>query len=121
MNHIELGRIGERLVTSYLEERDYRIAAKNFRVGKGEIDIIAVKEDTLAFVEVKTRRHGSFGRPGEAVDYYKQQHIIYAAECFLQQIGMMPETIRFDVAEVFYGDEDHVKINYIPDAFTCRR
>ncbi len=56
MRHIELGRRGESIASSYLESLDYVVVARNYRTGRGEIDIIAQKEDVLVFIEVKTRR-----------------------------------------------------------------
>lgn len=52
----EMGRRGETAVCSYLMERGYKILTRNYRIRGGEIDIIAQKEEILAFVEVKTRK-----------------------------------------------------------------
>ncbi|MBT7337622.1 YraN family protein [Candidatus Peregrinibacteria bacterium] len=57
MNHISIGRQGERLGEAYLREKNYTIYDRNIRLGRDEIDIIAYDkvQRTLVFVEVKTR------------------------------------------------------------------
>ena len=53
------GNIGEDAVCGFLVRHGYEIIKRNFTVRGGEIDIIAEKADIIAFVEVKTREHGS--------------------------------------------------------------
>ena len=52
----ELGRRGEEQAASYIEEQGYTIIGRNVRLGRYEIDIIAVEAKVLVFIEVKTRR-----------------------------------------------------------------
>ena len=112
-----LGRAGEDLAAAYLEERDYRIAARNYRVPAGEIDIVAVKGRTVIFVEVKTRRSVRCGTPAQAVGWYKQQKIIRTAYWFLQQAGISECECRFDVMEVYAGEGEAWQVRHIPGAF----
>ena len=79
---------------------------------QGEADIIAKKNETLIFIEVKTRFNDDFGRPAEAVGYSKQQKYRRIAEYFMLSENITDTAIRFDVAEVL-GKE----INYIENAF----
>jgi putative endonuclease len=51
-----LGRLGERLAAAHLQRLGFTIVARNARTRHGEIDLIAFDGQTLAFVEVKTRR-----------------------------------------------------------------
>ena len=69
------GREGERIAVDYLTEKGYRILRRNYRFGRGEIDIIAQDGTELVFVEVKTRRTSAFGEPEEAVTPKKQSQI----------------------------------------------
>lgn len=55
--HNEFGSWGEDMAVRYMQERGFEIVERNWRNGHKEIDIIAQREDTLYFVEVKTR-HG---------------------------------------------------------------
>ena len=71
MNRTETGRLGEERICAYLTERGYNIAARNFRIRGGEIDIIAENGDYIAFVEVKSRKPGSMVGGFEAVNKRK--------------------------------------------------
>ena len=51
----EIGNLGENIAAKYLESSGYHILDRNFRARQGELDIIAVDNDELVFVEVKTR------------------------------------------------------------------
>ena len=50
----EIGDIGEEYAVNYLKKHRYKILSRNYRKRFGEIDIIAEKKGTVAFVEVKT-------------------------------------------------------------------
>jgi putative endonuclease len=78
-----LGDSGERLAAMFLEERGYKIIARNFRIRGGEIDLIAEDADGLAFVEVQTRRGDTSGAPEESLTPHKRQHLMTTAQEFL--------------------------------------
>lgn len=100
----DLARNGEDVAARYLVARGWRIVARNVRCGRqGEIDIIAARCGVLAFVEVKTRRTGTYGRPGEAVTVHKQARIRSMAVQWLAQVRPRADVIRFDVVEVLAG------------------
>ena len=79
MKNSETGKLGEESVCVYLTERGYRIAARNYRIKGGEIDIIAENGDYIAFVEVKSRKPQSLVSGFEAVNQRKKGLIIRAA------------------------------------------
>ena len=91
----------EELAAEYLEEKGYVILERNFRCRSGEIDLIARIQDQIVFVEVKYRRSGACGSPGEAVDVRKQHTICRVAD-YYRMVHGIPETqsCRFDVAAV---------------------
>lgn len=62
-----LGRRGEELAADYLEGHGYRLLDRNWRCAAGEVDIVALHESEIVFVEVKTRSGLDFGHPFEAV------------------------------------------------------
>lgn len=70
--HNEFGKWGEEIAASYLLAQGFEILARNWRHGHKEIDIIALKSDTLYFAEVKTR-HGEEWRAEEAIDTKKRR------------------------------------------------
>lgn len=111
-----LGNAGEDCAANYLERRGYRIIARNYRIRSAEIDIIAERDNVVAFVEVKTRSDVRHGLPVEAVNFRKQKKIIEAANVFLQQEEFCECACRFDVVEV-YSNGSNFAVNHIENAF----
>ena len=111
-NNCRIGKIGEKLAVKYLRKQRYKIITTNFYTKRGEIDIIARKDNEIVFVEVKTRSSDSFGKPVEAVNYFKQKHLYQTAKYYMYKKCHELDYIRFDVIEVYikYGK---VKINHI--------
>ena len=107
----DLGQKGELKAVEYLKNHGYQIISRNETTPYGEIDIIAIENNELVIVEVKTRTSTFFGRPLEAVNHKKLTHLTNAAEFYQQKHPNLPEAIRIDVVEVFAGDE--FKINLI--------
>lgn len=117
MNYIkqQLGNAGESAVTDSLIKDGYTIVARNYRIRGGEIDIIARKDEYLAFVEVKTRKNNLFPL-SEVITLSKQKTIIRTAKHFLSTHTQktLDTAYRFDVALVEGTD---LIITYIPHAF----
>ncbi len=80
-----MGAAGEEKAVIYLKEKGFQIIRQNYRRKTGEIDIIAVKENILSFIEVKYRQNDLYGSPAEAVTKQKQQKIIRTAQWFLNE------------------------------------
>ncbi|MFO7658761.1 MAG: YraN family protein [Bacteroidales bacterium] len=98
-NKTQKGRLGEEIARQFLENLGYKILETNWRFEHKEIDIIALKDKEIVFVEVKTRKNTRFGEPEEAVDERKQQHLIEAADAYLSGNNLDYEA-RFDVISV---------------------
>lgn len=114
-----LGRWGEAAAARHLRSQRYRVLNRNFRArGGGEVDIVCrdLNENTLVFVEVKTRRTERFGRGIEAVDNAKQRLITKGAMAWLRLLEMPDVPFRFDVVEVLV--EDTVQFEITRSAFT---
>ncbi len=112
----------EDVATRYLEGQGYTIVQRNYRVKRGEIDIIARKGDVLCFVEVKGGRPGAFVRPEERVSPHKQRTIVSVARHYVSRNHrkVASLTLRFDVVLVTWDDcrsADEAEILHIPDAF----
>ncbi|MBQ6181518.1 MAG: YraN family protein [Ruminococcus sp.] len=116
MTKSETGRLGEESVCAYLTERGYRIAARNYRIKGGEIDIIAENGDYLVFVEVKARRPDSLVTGFEAVNKRKRGLIIKTAADYCCKHPSMLQP-RFDVAQVIVQEGRVLSIDYIPNAY----
>ncbi len=63
----DLGRAGEQLACEHLERLGFRVLARNVRMRRGEIDVIAFDGRTLAFVEVKSTREQARGTPANEI------------------------------------------------------
>ena len=111
------GAWGEIHAARFLRDNGYKIFCSNYVCRFGEIDIIAEKNGTVCFVEVKTRNRNTLISPMEAVDGGKRQRLEMAAKSYLSYAKMLA-TVRFDVCEVFVDDNNSlVRINYIENAF----
>lgn len=65
--HLRTGAEGEQAACQWLDQRGYRIEARNWRHGRLEVDIVARHGRTLVIVEVKTRRSDRYDGPADAV------------------------------------------------------
>lgn len=79
------GKKGEALAVQFLKDKAFTILGTNYRCLYGEIDIIAQKNSKLHFVEVKTRKSSNYGTPVEAYTSKKQQKILRAIWCYLDE------------------------------------
>ncbi len=115
-----LGAIGEEMVADYYRDNGYYIVKQNYHSRRGEIDIIAENETTVAFIEVKLRHYNDETRPLNAVDYSKVAKVRYTARSYMYKshsVGKMQP--RFDIAEVTVVNEEtnEIVINVIENAF----
>lgn len=113
----ELGKRGEALAWNFLIRQGYRILEKNYRNRLGEVDVVAQKEGTITFIEVKTRKDERFGLPAEAVNWKKRRKLVLLAEAYLQQKGLEHLPARFDILSITWDGEGEPSFSLIPDAF----
>lgn len=100
-NRRRVGSEKEAKVQEYLETLGYEIVTRNFYSKYGEIDIIAMHNGYLVFIEVKYRADERYGAPEAAVTYGKQQRILAAAKYYIYKNRIPFDTpCRFDVAGV---------------------
>lgn len=104
----KLGAKGEKLACKYLKKHGYKILERGYKNPFGEVDIIAQREDTLAFIEVKTRLTDAFGAPSEAVNEKRKFKYLQAVKYYFsgRQIDC---TVRFDIIEIFNGEINHIE------------
>ena len=118
MSKKAIGDLGENFAAELYEKSGYTVVARNYHSRYGEIDLIAESEDTLCFVEVKTRNLTSFGTPAEAVDFRKQKKLTLTAIKFLTETESFKQP-RFDVIEIWQQDGKIVRYNLIENAFSA--
>jgi putative endonuclease len=94
-----LGRRGEELAARYLADRGYEILARNWRCEVGELDLVALDESCLTFVEVRTRRGRALGSPEESITAAKQARLASLAEAYVQARDW-PGDWRIDVVAI---------------------
>jgi putative endonuclease len=103
--HHKTGRRGEEAAYFHLRSMGYTMVARNFRTPRcrGEIDLIGWEDDTLCFVEVKTRTTRDV-KPGEAaVDRHKRREVAAVAREYLRRFPPSCQW-RFDVVSVYYPE-----------------
>lgn len=93
-------RLGEDAACEFLKKLGYKIIERNFRQSYGEIDIIATYDDTLIFVEVKTRSSDSFGTPFEAITSWKLRPLLKTAQFYKLSHKGLPDSLRMDAIGV---------------------
>ncbi|WP_340315514.1 YraN family protein [Rhizorhabdus argentea] len=89
------GRSGERMAAWWLRLQGWRIVGERVRTHRGEVDLIARRGRTLAFIEVKTR--GDAAALALAIDEYRLRRVIDAAHALVARYGAGAENIRIDV------------------------
>ena len=124
----DMGHRGEALAASYLESIGYLLIQSNFKVpiGRtskgaaftGEIDIVALDDQTLCFVEVKTRVSGEFAPPTAAINTRKQRQITRAARVYRRVFRLTDMPYRFDVVSVLLPPDAEPTIEVTKDFWT---
>jgi putative endonuclease len=113
-----LGPWGEKQAERYLKKRGFRLLERNFRCQSGEIDLIMLdQEQTLVFVEVKTRADEAFSAVESVITQAKKTRMIRAARYFLSTQRIQDRPLRFDVVCVIRGQGPRPEIRYYDTAF----
>ena len=95
-----VGDLGESFAAEMLENAGYKVIARNYATKFGEIDIVAIKDGVIHFVEVKTRTGMEYGYPSEAVTKEKRDRIRRAAQSYLKSRRLTWQNVQFDVYEI---------------------
>ena len=114
--HNETGKKGEALAVDWLKLTGFTILHQNWRHSHYEIDIIAMKENILHFIEVKTRRSQRFGFPEESVSKKKMSHLMLAAEEFMYQYPGW-KRIRYDILSIILLNKKEPEYFLIEDVY----
>jgi putative endonuclease len=111
-----LGLDGERVAEQWLRHRGWRLLQRRYRSGHRDIDLVAERFGTVAFVEVKTRRGARFGGPVEAVNWKKRLELTRSAFTWIDRHGRSGEAYRFDIIAVLV-DGERVRVRHVENAF----
>jgi len=115
-NHNNTGQLGEKMAAEYLLEKGFSILHQNWRHSHWEVDVIASLNDTLHFIEVKTRRTNKFGFPEDDVTKKKMENLINASEEYLL---LYPEwkQIQFDILSISIFKNQPAEYFFIEDVY----
>lgn len=110
----------ENLVAELLIKQGWQILARNFRALGCEIDIAAVKQQTLAIVEVKARPRmpKTLTEGASLISRRKRSALKRGADALIDRRSLQPKTIRFDLAIVTTHSTKSPRITYYAQAFT---
>lgn len=109
----KLGNRGEKIAAKFLRKQGYQIIEKNYRSRLGEIDIVAKEDESIVFVEVKTRCSTDFGLPEEALSYDKRRRLSKLALGYLAHRRIKDTNCRFDVVSILMDNKKVRKVNHI--------
>lgn len=113
--HLQTGREGEEAARTFLQKKGYTILQSNWHFHHYELDIVAVDDEMLVVVEVKTRADDYLVAPDEAVDCRKMRRTISAADAYVRYFNLeMP--VRFDIVTVIKSHQGY-QIDHYEDAF----
>lgn len=111
---MDVGDWGEQVACDMYVGQGYAIVERNWRMGHYEVDLVAMKGDTIVFAEVKTRSSAE-ADPIEAVDKRKRARLIASADAFMKHYDL-PYEFRFDIVGIT-GSPQAYEVEHIPDAF----
>jgi putative endonuclease len=115
-HHNDTGLLGEKMAIEYLLKKGFSILHQNWRHSHWEVDVIASLNNTLHFIEVKTRRTQKFGYPEEDVSKKKIENLINASEEY-QFLNPGWKLIQFDVLSISILKNKPVEYFFIEDVY----
>ena len=107
-----VGKEGEDITAKYLSDKGYKILERNYHTRFGEIDLIASKNNVLAFVEVKLKHGDDFGTPEEMIGNSKLSQVQRMAEFYLMDkpdMAKIYKTYSIDAVCIMMGESGKVK------------
>jgi putative endonuclease len=108
----EVGQRGEDEAARYLRGIGYRIVGRRERILRGDIDIVALDDRTVVFVEVRSRSDTAHGHPVETIGPQKQRRIADLANAYIRRHRLHDCSVRIDVVTVTFGDGRPVVEHY---------
>ncbi|MGV3658130.1 MAG: YraN family protein [Chitinophagaceae bacterium] len=114
--HQTWGKKGEEGAAAYLLQKGFEILHRNWRHSYYEIDIIALKNGVLHFVELKLRTSKKFGLPEEAVNKRKFRRLLNAADEFLHRHPQYRH-LQYDIVAISIHPNGVADYFFIEDAY----
>ena len=115
-SHNQLGKEAEQMAVNYLTKNGYEILHCNWRYSRYEIDIIAIKDQLLRIIEVKSLKSTDVRRPEESVTKKKFRYLVKAADEFLFQ-NQQYRHVQFDILSIVLNRENDPEYFLIEDVY----
>jgi putative endonuclease len=112
-----LGMAGERVAIAYLTSCGWSVEAHRFRRSRHDLDLVVRHGNTVAFVEVKTRRSDVCGSGAEAVTRRKQRDLARVAQAWILRNGQAGDQYRFDLISIQNATGTAPVVEHISDAW----
>lgn len=116
-----LGLQGEQVALGFLTSCGWAVEAHRFRMGRHDVDLIVRRDQTVAFVEVKTRRSSTCGTGLESVTLRKQRDIARVAGWWALKYGRPDDVYRFDLLTVQRRPGLGPLVEHVEDAWRLER
>jgi putative endonuclease len=117
--HLDLGRRGEEAAFFYLRRLGYIVVARGWRSPRapGDLDLVAWKDGSLCFIEVKTRSSRNVATAESAVDDDKTRALRRVARQYIRDMPEAPDQVRFDVLSIYFEPHKPADFLLFPGAF----
>jgi len=113
---LAVGRAGEAAAAKHLQSLGYRILNRNWTCPAGELDLVCAKDNTIVFVEVKSRLSNAAAEPEDNITPAKRRKLTALARAWLDTRGKPDFACRFDAVSVVFTDGSP-SLNHIEEAF----
>jgi putative endonuclease len=114
------GRVGEAIAADYARQRGWIILEANVRLTSGEIDLVVLDTNELAFIEVRTRRVDTFGTGPESLTNRKRDRMAACAYEYLVTRGHDPDATpwRVDLIAIALASGRDPDVEHLADVLT---
>ena len=119
MHNKTLGERGEDLAVDFLKRRGFSILERNWKCFAGEADIIAIDDDAIHFIEVKTRKGCGHGFPAEAVDAKKRRRYEAISELYLSTYDGCDTGVTFDIIAINVLENERAYVRVYRNVLSC--
>lgn len=118
--HNNYGAAAEQAAAELIRQRGWTILHRNWRFGRRELDLVARRNNMVAFVEVRARRSAGYGHPLATIGFRKRHDLEKAARGWIERHGRTGDVYRFDVVTVtghWEAGRNAPAVEYVADAW----
>ena len=112
--HNDLGKWGEEVATAYLRDKGYIIVERDWKSQHRDLDIIALDDDEMVFIEVKTRKSEAFAYPDQTITRKKLQNLQLAINHYVKS-NKVTRRFRIDIITVIGSIDKTPEIRHLTD------